>query len=405
MIDKVLVHGKAMNRTVLGIANAYLKINPNATLSDLNKAFPIKLNAANQVSKIFWERSAAKRKMKDFGNGYEPFFLKDDEIIILKDGTKVAMFSMWQKNDFASIVEHAKQFGIQVASFEKAETLKRGEFRLEYLNGFVPNKGKKKPWWLLILLLLLLGAGLYFFLCKDKPAEPIETIQTLIGQVENVDGGSLPNVNVTLQNGENIEVLPVNEDGTFKLVLDPDTKYTIKATCEGFLDAVKTIKTKKEGVKDYNVSLALASVKAPILIDNIFFDVDKATLKEVSEKSLNNLVAILNNNPKVTIEINAFTDATGSEEHNKTLSQERSQSVVDYLISKGIAKERLEAKGYGSVPKTITAEMAKKHNWMTEGKTLSEKFIAKLDKEKQEICHQYNRRTEFKVLTMNYQGN
>ena len=115
------------------------------------------------------------------------------------------------------------------------------------------------------------------------------------------------------------------------------------------------------------------------------------------------MIKMLNDNPNVTIELGAHTDRKGTDKYNEGLAQRRAQSVVDYLIEGGIAPDRLEAKGYGeSVPKVINKKMAREHDFLHEGDTLSAPFIEKLTPEQQEIADQINRRTEFKVLRTNY---
>ena len=147
----------------------------------------------------------------------------------------------------------------------------------------------------------------------------------------------------------------------------------------------------------------LASITAPVLIDNIFYDFDKATLRPESQKSLDELVKLLNENPNVTIELSAHCDYKGSAEYNKLLSQRRAESVVAYLTAKGIARDRLSPVGYGKEkPKTIRKKLTEKYPWLKENDVLSENFILKLDKDKQEICNQLNRRTEFIVLRTTY---
>ena len=96
-------------------------------------------------------------------------------------------------------------------------------------------------------------------------------------------------------------------------------------------------------------------------------------------------------------------DYKGSDAYNKKLSQRRAETVVRYLIEKGIKTDRLTPVGYGKQkPKTIRKKLTEKYNWLKEGDVLTEDFIKKLDKEKQEICNQLNRRTEFIVLRTTY---
>ena len=85
------------------------------------------------------------------------------------------------------------------------------------------------------------------------------------------------------------------------------------------------------------------------------------------------------------------------------MAQRRAESVVNYLVEKGIAPDRLSPVGYGKEkPKTIKKKLTEKLTWLKEGDVLTEEFIKKLDPEKQEICNQLNRRTEFIVLRTTY---
>ena len=112
---------------------------------------------------------------------------------------------------------------------------------------------------------------------------------------------------------------------------------------------------------------------------------------------------LLNENPNVTIELSAHCDYKGSAQYNKRLSQRRAETVVNYLIAKGISKDRLTPRGYGKEkPKTIRKKLTEKYNWLKENDVLTEDFIKKLDKDKQETANQLNRRTEFIVLRTTY---
>ena len=112
---------------------------------------------------------------------------------------------------------------------------------------------------------------------------------------------------------------------------------------------------------------------------------------------------LLENNPGVTIEIGAHCDYKGDDNYNRRLSQQRSESVVQYLIGNGIDQERLTARGYGETqPKVVSRKIAEEHDFLNEGDTLTEAFILKLSDEQQEICNQLNRRTEFRVIRTTY---
>lgn len=115
------------------------------------------------------------------------------------------------------------------------------------------------------------------------------------------------------------------------------------------------------------------------------------------------MAQMLRDNPNVTIEMGAHTDRKGSDEYNIRLSERRAQSVIDYLIAAGIAADRLSPKGYGeSVPKTVTKRINREYPQFTEGTVLNEDYINTLSPEDQDAADQINRRTEFKVLSIDY---
>ena len=175
-------------------------------------------------------------------------------------------------------------------------------------------------------------------------------------------------------------------------------------SCPGYLNHKEelTIPKVKES-ETYTLQFALASINAPVLIDNIFYEFDKATLLPSSTQALDSLVMLLNENPNITIELGAHTDYKGSAEYNKHLSQLRAEEVVKYLISKGIAADRLTPVGYGKErPKKIRRRVAERYSWLKEGDVLTEEFIQKLKKDEQETANALNRRTEFTVLRTTY---
>ena len=181
--------------------------------------------------------------------------------------------------------------------------------------------------------------------------------------------------------------------------------YVFLGTCKGYLNHKEQLKvdTVQES-EEYVLQFPLASITAPVLIDNIFYDFDKATLRPESTEALDKLISLLNENPNITIELSAHTDYRGSSAYNKGLSQRRAESVVNYLTEHGIAPDRLSPMGYGKEkPKTIKRKLTEKYDWLKEGDVLTEEFITALkDEEKQEICNQLNRRTEFVVLRTTY---
>lgn len=245
------------------------------------------------------------------------------------------------------------------------------------------------------------GRGWDHIYSFEKP----EIIQTVTGWVYEMEGYELPAAQVYIvgNDGTNKKV-SVKGDGSFTEVVEPGVDYVMLATCKGFLNHKEDISIKPTEVsEDHVLQFPLASIQVPVLIDNIFYDFDKYSLRKESETALDELVKLLEQNPNVTIELSAHCDYKGSDAYNKKLSQRRAETVVRYLIEKGIKTDRLTPVGYGKQkPKTIRKKLTEKYNWLKEGDVLTEDFIKKLDKEKQEICNQLNRRTEFIVLRTTY---
>lgn len=232
-----------------------------------------------------------------------------------------------------------------------------------------------------------------------------EIVTTMKGWVYEKDGYELPAAQVmVVGNDGTYRKLPVKGDGSFTLPIHPEVDYLVMASCKGFLNHKEELRidSAKES-KEYVLQFPLASISAPVLIDNIFYDFDKATLTPASTQALDKLVALLKENSHVTIELSAHCDYKGNSEYNKRLSQRRAQTVVDYLIAHGIEKDRLTPVGYGKErPKTIRRKLTEKYPWLKEDDVLSQDFILKQTREHQEICNQLNRRTEFKVLRTTY---
>lgn len=232
-----------------------------------------------------------------------------------------------------------------------------------------------------------------------------EIVQSVKGWVYEQEGYELPAAQVYMigSDGTNLK-LGVKSDGSFEKELTPGVEYMFLATCKGFLNHKEELKVvPMTDSHEYVLQFPLASITAPVLIDNIFYDFNKATLRPESQTALDELVKLLNENPNVTIELSSHCDYKGSSAYNKLLAQRRAESVVNYLVDKGIARDRLSPVGYGKEkPKTIRKKLTEKLTWLKEGDVLTEEFIKKLDPEKQEICNQLNRRTEFIVLRTTY---
>lgn len=232
-----------------------------------------------------------------------------------------------------------------------------------------------------------------------------EIVQTVTGWVYEKDGYELPAAIVYMvgNDGTNLK-LNVKGDGSFTQQIKPGVDYVLLGTCKGYLNhqVQLTVEPTNESC-DTVLQFPLASIMAPVLIDNIFYDFDQATLRPESMTSLDELVKLLNENPNVTIELSAHCDYKGSTAYNKQLSQRRAESVVKYLIEKGIAHDRLTPVGYGKdKPKTIKKKVAEKYPFLKADDVLTEEYIKSLKPDEQEISNQLNRRTEFRVLRTTY---
>ena len=233
-----------------------------------------------------------------------------------------------------------------------------------------------------------------------------EIIQTVKGWVYEQDGYELTQAQVYMvgNDGTNMK-LSVKGDGSFTQEIKPGVDYVFLGTCKGFLNHQEHLKVEPvEESEEYVLQFPLASITAPVLIENIHYDFDKATLRPESTEALDKLVQLLNENPNVTIELSAHCDYRGPAEYNKRLSQRRAESVVKYLTEHGIAADRLTPVGYGKdKPKTIRRKLTEKYPFLKENDGLTEEFIKTLkDEEQQEQCNQLNRRTEFIVLRTTY---
>ena len=281
MASKVRVYGKAQNRTALGIAHAYMVMYPQATLEDLRKAFPNELNPDKGVSENF-----VYAEDKGTTADWDGFFKAEDELLTMGDGKKVSVVKMWTKPSFERMVSHAKLYDIEIAQFEAADKGgKKGGFRLEYLNGYVPPVPDKKKslWWIWLLLLLLIGGLAIYFATRPKDVEVVE--------VEKI-----------------VE----------KTVIVHDTVY---------------IQQIEEIEKDFNAAK--------------FFQ-GKAELSDDAKFVLHDLAKLMEKNTDIRLQIVGHTSSEGDPAFNQKLSEERAQAAVDFLVSRGVDANRLQAQGKGS---------------------------------------------------------
>lgn len=226
---------------------------------------------------------------------------------------------------------------------------------------------------------------------------------SIAGWVVDKDDEPVPNaiIRIVGNDGSNQKEV-ARDDGSFKFNLQRGVKYVMLAGAKGYLNQkVEFESDSAEEDAEYGIDFILASISKPSVVENIFYDFDKASLRPESKEALDEIAVMLEDNPNVSIEMSAHTDRKGSEEYNIDLSDRRAKSVVDYLVEKGINPSRLTWVGYGkSRPKTITKRINKEYPQFEEGVALTPEFIETLSEEDQEAADQINRRTEFQVTAI-----
>ncbi|MDZ4683405.1 MAG: DUF1573 domain-containing protein [Saprospiraceae bacterium] len=190
-----------------------------------------------------------------------------------------------------------------------------------------------------------------------------------------------------------------------------DKPYMIVASKEGYYPDSTRINT--AGLKDSKTFEHRFFLKAkpvppeydtitnetPILLENILYDYDKDVIKKEAESDLTVVQELMTQYPDMKIELGSHTDNRGLDTYNVDLSQRRAESARRWLVRNGVARDRIEAKGYGeTVPKTVTAKFAAQFPYLKAGDVLTEEYINKLTNDEQkEAAHAINRRTEFKI--------
>jgi peptidoglycan-associated lipoprotein len=245
------------------------------------------------------------------------------------------------------------------------------------------------------------GDDIFTFLLPTKKF----SIAGIVVNEETQDPIDEANIRLIGSDGTYLEY-PTDSTGKFDFKLKPETDYIVVSLKQGFLNGkVRETTVGLPESRDFDVTLFMAPIEKPIELPNILYDLAKWDLRPESLVALDDLVETLEDNPNITIELMSHTDVRPFRTMgNLELSQNRAQSVVDYLISKGISPDRLKARGYGpEIPRVIDEELAGEYDFLNLNDSLSKEFIEALpDEEKQEIAHQLNRRTEFRVLSTDY---
>jgi outer membrane protein OmpA-like peptidoglycan-associated protein len=332
MNTQIRVYGKSQSRTALGIINAYLKLHPDCSLSELRQAFPKSLNPKSFTDSILVPEHETKGQEKNF-------FEREDELVVLKNGERLALVELWTKEDFEAICEHAKQFGIEVAELESTKPFEKGSYELEYLQPFMPpvddgKKKRKRCWlWILLLILLLLVLIICLLKCCDRDKSSISDVatapalETSVSQTETTEPET---DNAVIDAGDSISFrLP---DGKFWKIGKMSAEYKLFH----FLNSEDT----KAGTSD--------APKEWINLDKVRFESGKTKLTPEAEKQLESVAMVLKFFQKSHVKLGGFTDSSGSDEINKRLSVERAKAVAEKLIASGIEKNRITQEGFGA---------------------------------------------------------
>lgn len=188
----------------------------------------------------------------------------------------------------------------------------------------------------------------------------------------------------------------IDRNTTYEIIVDKPNYFTLNA-----VETTVGLEFSKDIIKDF---LLAPIPQAPIVLPDILYDLARWELKPQFEDSLQGLIVTLQRNPTIVVELASHTDNRDTDERNDILSQRRAQSVVDYLIARGIEPERLVAKGYGErVPRRLERDMVVNGFTFRAGTVLTEEYINSLrSNDEKEAAHQLNRRTEFRVLSKDF---
>jgi len=191
-----------------------------------------------------------------------------------------------------------------------------------------------------------------------------------------------------------------------KTQIMPNTTYEITVSKDNYFNSSGRVTTVGyEKSKDLIRDFMLEPIpEEPVVLPEILYDLAKWDLKPQYQDSLQGLITTLDENPTLIVELASHTDARDTYERNDILSQKRAQSVVDYLIERGIDPDRLIAKGYGErQPRVLTKDITRDGFLFPAGSVLTEAYIDSLSSTPQkEAAHQLNRRTEFKVISKDF---
>lgn len=224
------------------------------------------------------------------------------------------------------------------------------------------------------------GEDLYLVTFKRNTKEAGPRLTLLKGKVYDAQSGAPLEAQLDIVNnatGAAVTTIGTNSaTGRYMVSLPGGLNYGISVNAKGYLfNSVNVNMPDSAGYVEVEKDIPMKKIEVgtTIVLNNIFYDFDKATLREDSKSELQRLVSLLIEYASMTIELSSHTDAKGSDEYNQRLSQMRAQSVVDFLVANGVSKSRLVAQGYGESSPVATNET--------------------------DAGRQLNRRTEFKILS------
>jgi outer membrane protein OmpA-like peptidoglycan-associated protein/tetratricopeptide (TPR) repeat protein len=216
-----------------------------------------------------------------------------------------------------------------------------------------------------------------YMITLDKPKE---TPLTVLSGYIKMDAAALASARIVVTDNETGDLIgiytPNSKTGKYLLILPPGKDYNVAVEADGHLFHSENINVPLNSeYAEIHRAIELAPLKAgqKIILNNIFFNVNKADLTKNSQTELDRIFRTMNQNPTLKIQISAHTDSDASDEYNQSLSERRAQSVVDYLTERGVDKTRMVSKGFGET-----------------------KPIAPNDTPENK---QLNRRTEFEILS------
>lgn len=189
-------------------------------------------------------------------------------------------------------------------------------------------------------------------------ALPICKASSLVTVTDKKTGKIIDNALVTISdtNGNILSSVATNADGKVKFDLQCNTEYLLKISASNYEEKKATISKIQEGGVPTTVTLDPFEViitETEVILNNVYFDFDKSNITSQGATELDKLVKVMNDNPKMIIFVKSHTDSKGSAAYNLKLSEQRAQSTVQYVISKGIESERISGKGFGNAEPKI----------------------------------------------------